>query len=418
MTIKAMLCGSGNRSRGTFRILAVAALLPAFVNAQCAFAQTAEAHPSATSFRDAGTLSAYFFGAENAWDAAYDRAQQWKKDNRVPISLGAHQWWHLDAGDHLHGNGYGLPGLRGTYFYYATFDPSLTLDRNEFLNEIGFHSQTRFRDSSDKLRSFYADTIWSYEAYGYAKTGLGRFKAGQIIQDFGMTWNNTWWEGVPFFDGYRANPSWGFSWDNNWSVSTGFSVASTLQYFITDDRVSGAFAGANAEASPPLAERNTFNVRVVPQWIFNDDTTLALGVSAFTREIDDASIPGVDSRQTAYAIDLNYTIRNLSLFGQYTCSHGATTPARYVSGGPSDMVNSIEVGASYRIGPVSARVVYSEGWDHNPSGRQSIFNPGLTFQLSKGLTAYAEYVRWNATNSSGTTSKFDDGYELILNWNY
>lgn len=398
------------------RIIAVAALLPIF--SVDTSAETAALRPAATTFSDAGTLSAYFFGADNALDAAYDRVQQWKKDNRIPITLGAHHWWHLDAGDHLYGNGYGLPGIRGTYFYYANFDPAMALDGDGFVNEIGFHSQTRFRDSGDKLRSFYADTIWSYEAYGYAKTNLGRFKAGQIVQDFGIAWDNTWWEGVPFFDGYRANPAWGFSWDNSWSVSSALNVASTFQYFIADDRVSGAIAGANAEASPPLGERNTFNVRVVPRWTVNDATTVALGLSAFTREIDHKGIPGIESRQTAYAVDLTYTWRDFSVFGQYTSSHGAITPARYVSGGPSDWLNSFEVGASYKIGPVTARVNYSEGWDHNPSGSQSILNPGLTFQVAKGLTAYAEYVRWNVTSSAGTTSKFDDGYELILQWNY
>lgn len=416
MTSTAQRYNSEYTGSTALRIIAVAALLPIF--SVDTSAETAALRPAATTFSDAGTLSAYFFGANNAWDAAYDRAQQWKKDNHVPISVGAHHWWHLDAGDHLYGNGYGLPGIRGTYFYYAAFDPSLTLDGNGFVNEIGFHSQTRFRDSGDKLRSFYADTIWSYEAYAYTKTDLGRFKAGQIVQDFGIAWDNSWWEGVPFFDGYRANPAWGFSWDSNWNVSSTLNVASTFQYFIADDRVSGAIAGANAEASPPLGERNTFNVRVVPQWTLNDDTTFALGVSALTREIEDAGIARVDSRQTAYALDLTYTWGNLSLYGQYTNSYGAISPARYVSGGPSDRQNSVEVGANYKFGPIAARINYSEGWDHNPSGHQYILNPGLTFQLSKALTAYAEYVRWNVTDSTGTTSKFDDGYELILMWNY
>ena len=89
-----------------------------------------------------------------------------------------------------------------------------------------------------------------------------------------------------------------------------------------------------------------------------------------------------------------------------------------MSGGPSNRQNSFEIGASYKFGPVSARVNYSEGWDHNPSGHQYIFNPGLTVQISKALTAYAEYVKWNVTNSAGTTTRFDDGYELVLVWNY
>ncbi|MEZ5901171.1 MAG: hypothetical protein R3D51_16955 [Hyphomicrobiaceae bacterium] len=393
-------------------------LLATSANLTSALADTVAPVRSTPSFADTGTLAAFFWGAGNALDASYDRVQQWKADNHIPISFGAQHWWHIDAGDHLYGNGYGLPGLRGTYYYFVAFDPSMKVEGNGIVDEIGFHNQTRFRDSGDKLRSFYNDTIWTYETYAYAKTSVGRFKAGQIVQEFGIPWDNSWWEAVPFFDGYRSNPAWGFSWDRNWNVSNKFSVASTLQYFIIDDRVSGAFADANAEASPPLSERNTFNVRLVPQWTLNDDTKIKLGLSALTREIDHAGFPNVDSRQTAFAVDLTYTWNNLSVYGQYTNSHGAITPARYVSGGPSDKQESVEVGFNYTLGPVSARVNYSEGWDDNPSGHQYIFNPGLTFQISKGVTAYAEYVKWNVTDSTGTTTRFDDGYELILVWNY
>lgn len=391
--------------------------LQASICASTAHAQTA-ASTAPSSFASTGTLSEYFFGAGNAWDASYDRIQQWKKDNHVPISIGAHHWWHADRGAPLYGDGYGIPGVRGTYFYFVNIDPSLKTDGSGPASEIGFHNQTRIRDSGDKLRSYYDDTIWTYETYAYAKTGAGLFKLGQIAQQFGIAWDNSWWESVPFFDGNRANPAWGLSWDKTWSASPTFTVNSTLQYFMAGDRVGGAFAGANAESSPPLDERNTFSFRLVPQWSPDENTTVRLGVSAYTRKIDTAGIAGVDARQTAYAIDLTYAWRNLSLYGQYTDSHGAASPARYVSGGPSDRQNSYEIGASYTLGPLSARVNFAEGWDHNPSGHQYIFNPGLTVQISKSLTAYAEYVKWNVTNSTGTTARFDDGYEFILVWNY
>lgn len=404
--------------RYAFRLFPFVLLVDSCWPLERATADTYAIPPSSPSFVDATTLSGYLLGASNAWDEAYDRTQQWKKDNHLPISIGANHWWHLDRDERIYGDGYGVPGERGTYYYYVAIDPSLKLDGEGFVREIGFHNQTRFRDSGDKLRSFYNDTIWTYETYAFAKTSLGTFKAGQIVQEFGIAWNNSWWEGVPYFDGYRFNPAWGFSWDRNWDVSSTFNVAGTFQYFIADDRVSGAIAGADAEASPPLDERNTFNFRLVPQWSLNADTKIALGVSVLTREIDDASIAGVDSRQTAYAVDLTYTWRNLSIYGQYTDSHGVTTPARYVSGGPSDRQNSFEVGANYKLGPVSAHVNYSEGWDHNPDGEQYIFNPGLALLLSKATTAYVEYVKWDVTDSTGKTTNFDDGYELILVWNY
>ncbi len=372
------------------------------------------------SFASSDTFSGYLFGKDNAWDSAYDTLQQWKKDYHLPISIGAHHWWHVDGNKRIYGNGYGVPGERGTYYYYLGFDPKLTLGDDGFFNEVGLHFQGRFRDDSDRLRSFYRETTWTYEAYAYAKTRVGTFKAGQIVQQFGIAWDNSWWEGVAYFDGYRFNPAYGVSWENTWKVSDAFSVDTSAQYFLTDDRVSGAIAGADAE-SALAGERNTFNARIVPTWQLNKDTKIALGGSFLTREIEDSDRFGVgllDDRQTVWSTDLSVTWKNLTVFGQYTDSYGAISPARYVSGGPSDRQNSIEGGINYKLGPVSAHFNYSKGWDHNPDGRQYIYNPGLTFQLSKSLTLYTEYVKWNVFNSAGTQSRFDDGFEFILVWNF
>jgi predicted porin len=74
-------------------------------------------------------------------------------------------------------------------------------------------------------------------------------------------------------------------------------------------------------------------------------------------------------------------------------------------------------GVSYRSGPVTFHVNYSYGWDHNPSGHQYIFDPGVNVQLTKNVTIYVEYVKWDVTNRKGVTAKFDDGFELIAVWN-
>jgi hypothetical protein len=80
-------------------------------------------------------------------------------------------------------------------------------------------------------------------------------------------------------------------------------------------------------------------------------------------------------------------------------------------------VDSARVGAAYKWGPVTFHVNYSRGWDHHPSGHQFVFDPGLNIQLTKGVTLYAEYVKWDVTNQQGVTAKFDDGFELIAVWN-
>lgn len=160
------------------------------------------------SFENSTSLSQYFLGPDNAWDATYDAIEKWKADNHIPITIGANHWWHIDRNEHIYGNGYGVPGESGTYYYFLDFDPKVKLDPTSFAQEIGLHVEGRIRDSGNKLRGFYNDTLWTYEAYAYAKTDIGVFKVGQVAQNFCIAWDNSWWEGVPYFDEYRFNPSW------------------------------------------------------------------------------------------------------------------------------------------------------------------------------------------------------------------
>ena len=417
MSVHLFTVGRYNASMRCPCLSAFAALARVCVSAVSA-AEDSGASTKPASFADTGTLSEYFFGKNNLWDSTYDGIEQWKKDHHLPISIGAHHWLHVDRAERLYGTGYGWPGLRGTYFYFLNFDPSLKLAGDGFASEIGIHFQGRFRDTDDKFRAFFRDTIWTYEAYVFARTKIGTFKAGQIVQQFCIASDTSWWDGVSYYDDYRFNPSWGVSWENTWKVSESFSVDTALQYFIRGDRVSGAFPNASADTTAGLSERNTGILRVVPTWKFNPDTKLTLGVAGLVRGIRGGAGRGVDDTQAAWDTDLTLTWKNLSIWGQYIDSHGVITPTRYVSGGPSNRQNSLSTGINCKRGPVSVHVNYSRGWDHHPSGRQFIFEPGFAFQLTKNVALYTEYVRWNVTNGKGVRSKFEDGFELAVVWSF
>lgn len=377
----------------------------------------ATAPETATSFGSSTDLAQFLWGKDNFPDTVYNDLQAWKEKYRLPISIGANHWFHIDRDDRIYGNGYGVPGESGTYYYYLALDPAFKLG-DGFFQEIGAHTQFRFRDSGDKLRSFYSDEYWFYEAYGYAKTPIGTFKAGQIVTEFGIPWDGTWWEGVPYFDGYKFDPDYGFSWDNKWKVSEKFSVDSAAQFFVASDGVNGSIAGADAESGLGLSEQNTGVVRLVPTWKFNDDTSLAWGFSGLVGGIKGAAAyRNVDGTRGVWGTDFTLTYKHFSLFGEYIDAYGATNPVRYVSGGASDHVNSLRGGVSYKYGPATFHVNYSYGWDHNPDGHQFIFDPGVSIQLVKNVALYAEYVKWDVVDHSGNTARFDDGFELILVWN-
>ncbi|MGI9087473.1 MAG: hypothetical protein ACR2HH_07015 [Chthoniobacterales bacterium] len=400
------------------QIRAQDALQPPPVKAPSGPARQPDTTAPPTTFEGSATVSGYLFGQDNIWDKTYDDFEAWKQENHFPISVGANHWFHLDRDERIYGNGYGVPTESGTYYFYIAADPSIKLGDGA-IKEFGAHVQFRIRDdANDKLRAFYSDTYWFYEAYGYAKTSIGTFKAGQLVTEFGVPWDGTWWEGVPYFDGYKFDPDYGVSWDNSWKISDRFSIDSAAQFFFASDGINGSLVGADAESGLGLSERNTGVVRLVPTWKPSNDLKIAWGVSGLFGGIKGAGrYTTVDDTRGVFGSDLTLTYKNFSIFGEYIDAFGASNPVRYVSGGASDRVNSVRGGAAYKYGPVTFRANYSYGWDHHPGGHQYIFDPGVTVQLTKNITFYGEYVKWDVTDRFGNTAKFDDGFELILVWN-
>src|SRR4051794_30681158 len=153
------------------------------------------------------TVAAMLFGAGNVFDTTYDELQKFKLDNHLPITIGAHHWFHVDRNEKIYGNGYGVPTERGTYYYWLNFDPAYKFSGDGFFKEVGIHFQGRIRDDQhDRLRSWYSEQYWSYENYAYARTDWGTLKAGQVVKEFGLPWDYSWWEGTPYFDGYKFDP--------------------------------------------------------------------------------------------------------------------------------------------------------------------------------------------------------------------
>ena len=363
-----------------------------------------------------------FLGPENAWDRSYSEFQAWKEKTGIPLSIGGHSWFHADRDNFVYGDGYGIPGQRGTYYYYAALDPRWDLSPDSPFapfEEWGLNIQGRFRDTNDKLRPFYSGTSWLYESYAYLKSDeADTVKVGKQVTDFGLAWDNSWWEGVPYFDGYSFDPDYGISWKKDWNISNKLTVTSNFQFYWAEDGINGSINGADAESVPGFNERNTVMVHVTPTWKLSDAMTFAWGFSGLVGELENGDRLGLDESRAAFGTDVTLAKGALSLYGEYIDNHGAVNPTRYVSGGPSDRQNSVRLGANYQPGWLGARINWSRGFDHNPDGDQWIIAPGITAQLAKSLTLYAEYVNWEVTNQSGATAIFDDGFELILVWGF
>ena len=360
------------------------------------------------------TVAALLFGRSNVWDGSYAQWQFWKAAHSLPITLGAHNWFHANQ-DGPAPSGYGVPGLRGTYFWFVDLDPRLKLDTRS-VDAVGAHVEFRFRESPDKFRSFIKHRYWFYEAYGYVDTPAVRIKAGQIWKRFGLDWDNSWWGDVQYFDGLKLDTAYGLSWENTWKPAARFKVDSFVQYFGQEANVSGSLGGANTQSIAGAHERNLGVIRVVPTWQLSHSSSIAVGLSGLTGDVHFP--PGVapDTTQRAWAADATYTVGGLSVFAEFDRSFGVLNPTHYISGGPSDAVTDTLAGIAYRYGPVTYRFDYSSGRAAHPTGHQHIWIPGVTIALSKSTNLYAEYVYWDGKNRLGQHSVLENGYQLVLNW--
>jgi hypothetical protein len=367
-------------------------------------------------FGSSDTVSGALFETNNLWDSTYENWQQWKKQHDLPITVGAYNWYHVNNGGPAP-SGYGEPGLRDTYFWYLATDPYLTLS-NAVVQGVGADVEARFRESSDKFRSyFYNAHAWVYQGYGYVDTPIGRFKAGQIRQRFGLDWDDTWWGDVQYFDGFKLNTGYGLSSENTWHEDDSrFKLDSFVQYFAREADISGSKVGANPESVPGAQERNVGDIRLVPTWQLSHDSSLALGISGLAGEIRNVMPGSGDTSQLAWAADATYTWQRFKVFGEVDRSFGVLNPARYVSGGPSDHITDPLAGVEYKYGPATFRLAWSAGFDANPSGHQYLWVPGITQALTKNTTFYVEYVNWQVTNKLGERSPLENGFQLVLNW--
>ncbi len=333
---------------------------------------------------------------------------------RIPISGGAWHWFHQS----LIGRpgGYGIPGLRNTYFWYLYFDPEYTTRGGQTL---GGHVELRLRET-DTFRTFIDDKVWTWEAYAYWKDEqLGTLKAGQLYNRFGLFWDGVFFGNAPYFDGLKLDADYGLSWEKTTRVHDRLSLDSYVQYFFHEDQSNGSFAGADPESIAGYTEKNTGVIRLVPTWTRCDGSQVAIGFSAMVGEID-SRIALPDETLWAYGFDITYTKGPWKLFAEASQTFGVRNPVNYVSGGPSDQLTNILAGIHYTRGAVTYRVSYSNSIYEDPDAVQNMVVAGITATVSKHMDLYIEYVneRVNDADLPGRNGFFFNGIEWVINWHF
>ncbi len=344
----------------------------------------------------------------------YDHLQETKQRWHVPLGIGAWHWYHEDlVGSN---DGYGIEGLRGTYWWFVTADPTYELSRD---TAIGGHLEYRLRDG-DPFRSFFPDNFWSYEAYGYLRSAEhGTLKAGQIWKRFGLDWDGVFFGNAPYFDGFKLDPDYGVSWERSRSLDENLTLDTFVQFFVHEDGVNGSFGGADAESVPGFNERNTLVLRAVPNLSLGEDRSLAIGVSGFVGEIDSSRTDVASQNTTAYAVDVTYTSGRWRVFGEGLQSFGIINPARYVSGGPSNRITGFLCGTDYDFGPMTSRLIYSATIDDNPHAMQNLVVLSNTIAVTKNVDFYLEYVNHQVSgNAANPHVEFFNSLEFVIYWHF
>ena len=354
-------------------------------------------------------------------ESLYDSLQKLKQQYHVPISVEAWHWQHANNGGPL-GSGYGIPTIRGTYFWSIKADPEMDWDPDGFVRKVGVHSELRLREQ-DKFRSFFTGNVWFWELYAWVDTPAGRVKAGQIWRRFGLDWDGSFFGNVAYFDGFKLNPDYGLSWENSWTTGAEFKVDSFAQFFIHEDGINGTLPGADSESLVGSSQRNTGVVRLIPNWVLWDDSSIALGLSGLTGEIVNNPMHVTVPHQVlgAWAVDLTYTKSRWKIFGEVLQAYGVRNPERFASGGPSNRTTDLLTGIHYKVGPATLRANYSAGFDENPNGWQQMWVPGVTIALTKNVDFYADWVRWDVYNNAAVAAagghrEIEDGFSFVINW--
>ena len=361
----------------------------------------------------AADTPAMLFGEDNCIDPLFEQVLGCKNELPFPVKLGAWHWYAEDISGP--NDGYGIPGLRGTYWWEIIATPEIDLGCGR---AVGGHVNYRLRDG-DYFRDFFDSKFWSYELYAfYRSEELGTIKAGQIWKRFGLDWDGVFFGNVAYFDGFKLDPDWGLSWERTTEVDSNFKVDSFVQFYFHEDGVNGSFGGADSESVVGLHERNTGVVRVVPTWTYCDGSTLALGLSGLVGEIESDRAAFSDERVGAWAVDATYTKDNWKVFGEVLQSYGRINPARYTSGGPSNRLTDFLVGAHYIVGPVTYRASYSLGIDDNPYATNSLVVAGATIKLTRYVDLYLEYVNQQVDSAPSGHVEFFDSVNAIIYWSY
>lgn len=348
------------------------------------------------------------------WERLHDRLEAWRERHPVRLGVGAEHWVNVnrESGKAT----YGYPGSEGTYLWWITADLEAPLSTAAGCERMfGAHLDVEWRERT-KFAEWYEGRLWLQEGYLFADVLGGRLKAGTVLNALGLASDGTWWNSLPYYDGLMQDTDWGLSFERTLVERPRFTLAATGQLFLAENHVGGALAGADAESDDTRDEGPAGVLRLAPTWT-GRSTSLALGLSGTVGRIDGRE--GVaDETFSAGALDATFSWKGLTLMGAVYVADGVRNETHYITGLPTRRLTDVVLAATWRIGPFTPHVCWSGGWVKEPGGHQESLIVGTDVALLRKVNLYLEYVKWTSKADDADEVLQEDGFQLILGWEF
>ncbi len=271
----------------------------------------------------------------------------------------------------------------------------LNIDKEFADGKFGFHTDTRYQQEG---YGTYPNEFWLEEGYFYFQPEFGKIKLGKISTPFGFEWDHTFYGSILYYKGFKADPDYGLTFERTEPLTVfgkETDLKWTLGYFIREDDLNGeTVIGAGFEHLSG-GERNTFVFRLNPTIKIGDNSSLKLGLSALTGEIEASE----SDRQAAVELDAVYNVGPLTLCGEYVFYDRAYSSKDDTLKGECFQIEAnldvYEDPDSKFLKKISLNYNYSRD---NPDDGQTlgqIHLPSVTFKFTDFLKTEILYVDWS-----------------------
>jgi hypothetical protein len=329
--------------------------------------------------------------------------------DRLRIAGGAVLWYYQP----LAGG-----GANNLDLFYA----NLVLDAKA--GELGLHVEPRLRGT--KLRPFFDGPTWIEEVYLHGQVGPVTIKTGKIYKQLGLFWDDSFYGSVLVYDGLKLSPDYGVSAEGEHGAGRRAGLRYFGQFFLVDGRTNVSLPGRDTISIPGARRRNEVVARVEPFARLGRTGVVKLGISG---EYLQADLP--EGTNDVFRAGADATVRTgaFGAWAEYLRQHGRSVdgfpiapapPTDTMPGSPGESSGRndyVLAGASYAVGPVTAR--YNVSWVRyaDLDIRETLHEPALGFTVSPNLGILAELVRWHRSAPSGS-STVDDSLNVTLNGHF